>query len=320
MLNRMLFLCLAETLLRMGFTRMLPEDTLEKYRRAGEIAAKVREEMKRKTREGMPIIQICEESEEKIRHMGGRPAFPCNVSVNEIAAHYTSPPGDEKQVPAGALVKIDVGVHVDGYIADTATTVCFNPEYEAMVRTAEEALETAVKIIRPGLSFSRFGSEIQKVIELHGFKPISNLTGHQVGHYMIHAGKSLPNVAHFSINKIQEGEVYAIEPFVTLKQAAGRVEDGPQSFIFRFVKRRPLKQPEAKNLLKFVETNFKTLPFAERWLKAYDTSSRHKSVFHDLISSKCLMTYPVFVEASRQYVAQAEHTVYVEKDGAVVLT
>jgi len=299
---------------------MLAEDVLKKYQRAGKIAAKVREEMKRTTREGMPLIQICEKAEEMIRRLGGKPAFPCNVSVNEIAAHYTSPPDDKKTIPEGAIVKIDIGVHVDGYIADTAVTVCFNSEYEDMVRTADKALERAIKIIRPGLSTSQLGSEIQRVIERRGFKPISNLTGHQVGRYLIHTGKSLPNVSHFSLTKIQAGNVYAIEPFVTLRDAAGRVEDAPETYIFRFVKRRSLKHAESKRLLKFIETQFRTLPFAERWLKDYSSNQQYKPFFSDLLASKCLTAYPVFVEASRKIVAQSEHTVYIDKDGAVVLT
>ena len=235
---------------------MLSEDILDKYHRAGKIAAKVREEMKRITKERMPIIEICEKAEEIIRKSGGKPAFPCNVSVNEIAAHYTSPPHDKRKIPDGAIVKIDIGVQIDGYIADTAVTVCFNPEYEVMVRTAEKALERAIKIIRPGLSTSRLGSEIQKVIENHGFKPVSNLTGHQVGRYLIHTGKSLPNVSHFSINKIHAGEVCAIEPFVTLRDAKGMVENSPEEYIFRFVKSKSFKETETKRLLKFIETNF----------------------------------------------------------------
>jgi len=300
--------------------KMLPEDVLEKYRRAGEIASKVREEMKNTTRQGMPIFQICETAEGMIREMGGKPAFPCNVSVNDVAAHYTSPPDDDKVIPKGSLVKIDIGVHVDGYIADTAVTVCFNVEDGDMVKAAEEALETAIKVIRPGVLTSRLGSEIQKVIERHGFKPVSNLTGHQIGHYIIHTGQSLPNVYHFSNNKIQAGKVYAIEPFVTLKEAAGRVENSSDAYIFRFVRRRSLRQEETNRLLKFIEANFKTLPFAERWLKEYGFIPQYKSAFSELLNSKCLMAYPVFVEVSGKKVAQAEHTVYMEKDGPVVVT
>ena len=123
-------------------------------------------------------------------------------------------------------MKIDIGVHIDGYIVDTATTVCFNSEYEEMVQTSRIALETAIRTIRPGISTSDLGSKIQGVIESRGFKPISNLTGHQIGRYMIHAGKSLPNVSHISFRKIHEGEVYAIEPFVTTPNAKGRVVEG----------------------------------------------------------------------------------------------
>lgn len=299
---------------------MLEQSVLEKYIRAGQIAAKVREEIKNRTREGMPIIRICEEAEQMIRKLGGKPAFPCNVSINNIAAHYTSPPGDDKTVPERSVVKIDIGVHVDGYIADTATTVCFAPEYEDMVRTSEIALEAAIKKIRPNMHTSDLGSEIQKIIERRGFKPISNLTGHQVGRYLIHAGKSLPNVFHISFNKIRAGEVYAIEPFVTVRSAAGRVVDAPESYIFRLVKRKSPKNAEAKRLLKYIESRFRTLPFAERWLKNDVSLGDYRAAFLRLLSSKCLMSYPVFVEATGKWVAQSEHTVYVDKNGPVITT
>jgi methionyl aminopeptidase len=299
---------------------MLSEDILEKYHIAGKIAARVREEIKRIIKVGMPIIEICEKTEGLIRELRGEPAFPCNVSVNEIAAHYTSPPNDKKVIPEDSLVKIDIGVHVDGYIADTAVSVCFDPEYESMVRSVEEALERAVKIMRPGILVSHLGSEIQKVVQNRGFKPVSNLTGHQIGRYTLHTGKSLPNIAHSSINKIQVGEVYAIEPFVTLKEAKGVVENGSEAHIFRFIKSKPVKEAEIKQLMRFIETNFKTLPFAERWLKNYSSIQQYKNSFEHLLSIRCLMAYPVFVEVSRKPVAQAEHTVYIDKEKAIVLT
>jgi len=299
---------------------MLEEETLEKYRRAGKIAAKVREEMKRKTKEGMPLLEICEKTEHLITSMGGKPAFPCNVSVNEVAAHYTSPPDDAQTVPDNSLVKIDIGIHVDGYVADTAVTVCFNPELDDMVHASEEALETAIKTIRQGIHTSDLGSEIQRTIERRGYKPISNLTGHQVGRYIIHTGKSLPNVSHVSFTKISAGDVYAIEPFVTFRDAAGRVEDGPEAFIFRFVKRKPVKDPEAAQLLKFIEEEYRTLPFAERWLKTYNNGHGYKAAFANLLASRCIMSYPVFIEASQKPVAQSEHTVYIDRNSVVVLT
>ncbi|MEM2341026.1 MAG: type II methionyl aminopeptidase [Candidatus Bathyarchaeia archaeon] len=298
------------------------EDELEKYIRAGKIAARVREEVRRIIKEGMPLIEICEIVEDKIRSLGGEPAFPCNISINEIAAHYTSPPNDKRVIPEGSLVKIDIGVHIDGYIADTAKTVCFNPKYEDMVYTAEKALEAAIGIIRPGIFVSKVSSEIQATIERYGFKPVSNLTGHEINRYMIHAGKSIPNISHISLERLRLGGVYAIEPFVTLKEAAGRVEDSPEKYIFRLIKRKPsLKNSGSRNLLKFIEENFKTLPFAERWLKrSYGSEELYKQSLMELLSLKYLMTYPVFVESSLKPVAQAEHTVYISEEGAIVLT
>ena len=299
---------------------MIDKDILEKYRQAGEIAAEVREEMRRYVKEGMRIIEICEKAESLIEKKGGKPAFPCNISVNEIAAHYTSPPGDERIIPKGAVVKIDVGVHIDGYIADTATTVSFNPQYRELVKTAEEALNKGIEYVRAGASSSGFGALIQKTIVERGFKPISNLTGHSIGRYLIHSGKSLPNVPHFFGFKFKEGDIFALEPFVTLADAAGKVENGGLVTIFRFHKKKKVKGVHAKKLLVFIERNFRTLPFAERWLIGVIPKQSHNSAFKELLSSKSLVSYPIFVEASKKVVAQAEHTVYVKKNGCEILT
>jgi len=299
---------------------MIDKDVLEKYRQAGEIAAEVREEMRRYVKEGMRIIEICEKAESLIEKKGGKPAFPCNISVNEIAAHYTSPPGDERTIPKGAVVKIDVGVHIDGYIADTATTVSFNPQYRELVKTAEEALNKGIEYVRAGASSSGFGALIQKTIVERGFKPISNLTGHSIGRYLIHSGKSLPNVPHFFGFKFKEGDIFALEPFVTLADAAGKVENGDLVTIFRFHKKKKVKGIHAKKLLLFIERNFRTLPFAERWLIGVVPKQSYNSAFKELLSSKSLVSYPIFVEASKKVVAQAEHTVYVKKNGCEILT
>ena len=296
------------------------EETLEKFRLSGKILRETREEIRNFVREDMPIIEVCEKAEKTIMDKGGKPAFPCNVSINEIAAHYTSPPNDNRRIPRKSIVKVDIGVHVDGYLTDTAVTICFNPEYKSLVDTAEQALKTAINSIHPEMSTSKLGAIIEKTIKSHGFKPISNLTGHQVGRYLVHAGTSLPNVAQLSFSKIKLGEVYAIEPFVTLPDAVGRVEDGEEATIFRFLKSKSLKNPYSKQLLKHIEENFRTLPFAERWLQGIVPKEHYREAFRELLSSKALMGYPIFVEVSRKPVAQAEHTVLIVEDGCVILT
>ena len=299
---------------------VVPEEELQKYQCAGKIAREVREEIQKTVKEGMSIIDICEKAEGLTREKGGKPAFPCNVSINDIAAHYTSPPNDKQTIPERSIVKVDIGVHVDGYIADTATSICFNPEYADMVNTAEEALAQAVELLRSGLSITRFGSQIQKTIKKRGYKPISNLTGHLIRRYIIHAGKSLPNVFNLSASRIKEGEIYGVEPFVTVTNATGRVDNIAEKYIFRYSKNKSLKNPYAKQILSYIKKNFLTLPFTERWLSKIVPANNYKSAFSELLASKAVIGYPVFVEASRKPVAQAEYTVLIEKDGCAVLT
>jgi methionyl aminopeptidase len=296
------------------------EEAIKKLRQSGRILRETREEIKGFVRENMPIIEVCEKAEELIKRKGGKPAFPCNVSINEIAAHYTSPPNDEKRIPENSLVKVDIGAHVDGYVTDTAITICFNHELKDMVNTAEQALKRAIEAIQPNMPTSKLGALIEQTIKSRGYKPISNLTGHQVGRYLVHAGTSLPNVAHVSFTKVKLGETYAIEPFVTLQNAAGKVENSEEVTIFRFVRQKPLKNPYAKRLLEHIEENFRTLPFAERWLKDVISKEHYMEAFKELLASKAVMGYPVFIEASGKPVAQAEHTVLIVEDGCLVLT
>jgi methionyl aminopeptidase len=297
------------------------KEELDKFRSSGKILFETREEMKAYVKENMSIIDVCEKAEGLIRSKGGKPAFPCNVSINEIAAHYTSPPDDKATIPEGSTVKVDIGVHVDGYVTDTAFTAPFNSEGRSMTNTAEQALKTAIENIHGDMPLGKIGSLIENTIRNRGFKPISNLTGHSVGRYLIHAGTSIPNVGQpVSISKVKTGEVYAIEPFVTLPEAIGRVDDMPQATIYRLVKTKSTRNEFSKKLLKHIEASFRTLPFAERWLTGVVPKEQHKSAFKELLDSKAVMSYPIFVEASRKPVAQAEHTVLIKEDGCEVLT
>lgn len=296
------------------------KEELEKFRLSGRILRETREEMKTQVHENMPIIEVCEKVEGLIRAKGGKPAFPCNVSINEVAAHYTSPPNDTLRIPEGSTVKVDLGVQVDGYVTDTAFTTSFNPEGRSMANTAEQALKTAIENIHGDMALGKIGGLIETTIKNRGFKPISNLTGHSVGRYLIHAGTSIPNVAQVSLTKVKTGEVYAIEPFVTLPDAVGRVDDSPQTTIYRLLKAKSVKNEYAKRLLKYIEANFRTLPFAERWLNGVVPKEQYHAAFKELLVSKAIMGYPVFVEVSKKPVAQAEHTVLIKDDGCEVLT
>src|SRR5438094_7578611 len=167
---------------------------------------------------GVQALRICDELEQKMRDQGGKPAFPVNVGINEVAAHYTSPPGDTLSIPAASLVKVDFGVHVDGYVTDTSVTICLDPRFEPLAQAADEALQNAIRAFKPGVKLSEIGRIVQTTITRVGLRPISNLTGHKIERYTIHAGKSVPSVSAMGMNgtKIEEGEVFDIETFVSL--------------------------------------------------------------------------------------------------------
>ena len=294
-------------------------DVEEQYFTAGKIAAKVREQIRAEVKPGVKVLDICERVESQIRQFGGGIGFPCNVDINQVAAHYVSPIGDKTTIQQGQLVKVDIGVHVDGYIADTATTVCLDPAYAPMVKAVEEALVVALKTVKAGVRASDVGATIEHTIKNRGFRPIRNLTGHKLSRYIVHAGKSIPNVAGFELHRLEEGDVYAIEPFTVLSSCVGEVRDGPPSNIYRFEKKRSLEGP-AKQMLAYIQQEYKTLPFAGRWLLTRFPGPDGQSTFGELLSSHCVTSYPQLLEKSGGMVAQAEHTVVIQKDGCQITT
>jgi methionyl aminopeptidase len=295
-------------------------DPLDAMRLAGRIASKVRERVRGRVEAGMRVIEICEDVERWIRDLGGEPAFPCNVDIDHVAAHYTSPPHDSTVVPEGSLVKVDLGVHVDGYIADTATTVCLEPRYETLVRAAEEALEEAIRSIRAGVRASEVGAVIERAMRRRGAIPIRNLTGHRMARYIVHSGEAIPNVAAPYLHRLSAGELYAVEPFATLPEAAGEVADGPPGNIYIFKKRRSLGGDTAREMLRFIMSEYRTLPFAFRWVARRFPGPEGVRAFHELLDSRCIYSYPQLLERSRMPVAQAEHSLIVEEDGCEVIT
>jgi len=291
----------------------------EQYFKAGKIAAKVREQIRGEVKPGVKVIDICERVESQIKQLGGGIAFPCNVDINQVAAHYVSPVGDTTMIQPGQLVKVDIGVHVDGYNADTATTVCLDPAYTPMVKAVEEALAVALKTVKVGVRASDVGTTIEHTIKNRGFKPIRNLTGHKLARYIVHSGKSIPNVAGFELHRLEEGDIYAIEPFTVLNTSVGEVRDGPPSHIYRFEKKRSLEGAQ-KQMLAYIQQEYKTLPFASRWLLKKFPGPEGYRAFADLLSNHCVMSYPQLLEKSGGMVAQAEHTVVVQKDGCQITT
>ncbi|MDK2892479.1 type II methionyl aminopeptidase [Methanohalophilus sp.] len=287
------------------------EEILANYLTAGEILSTVREEAKEKIKVGARLLDVAEFVEQRTIELGGKPAFPCNISRNDEAAHATPRTGDE-DVFGKDMVKLDLGVHVDGYIADSAVTVDLsgNPD---LVKASEEALATAIDIIKAGVNTAEIGEVIEETIRGYGFKPIANLTGHGVARYLAHTPPSIPNRHMGHGVELEPGQIIAIEPFAT--DGAGKVSDGTLTEIFQVVQNKPIRMPAARKLMKELQ-EYKTLPFAKRWL----TSPKLDLSLMQLERTGLITSFPVLKEVRGGLVSQSEHTVIVTEDGCEVTT
>ena len=293
---------------------------LQDYINAGKIASEVRENARRKNRVGSTLEEICNFIEKEIERKGGKCAFPVNVSLNEIAAHYTAEPNDTITVKDTDLLKIDLGVQINGHIADTAVTVCYEPKYDFLVQAAESALREAMAIIRVGTKSSDVGKTIENTVKQMGGIPIANLSGHSLEQYTIHAGKSVPNIWSIGSFSFQSTEAYACEPFVTTQEGSGFVREGRIRNIFSLVTRKRTKDDEVNKLIETIWQKFNMLPFALRWLIPDYNEKTARELLERAIKNKIVRSYPILVEANEQRVAQAEHTFIPQENGVTITT
>jgi methionyl aminopeptidase len=290
---------------------------LDSYQKAGKIAAEVRENARKKCYIGSTLFEICESIESEIRKRGAAPAFPVNVSLNDIAAHYTAEPDDNITVNDIDVLKIDIGVHIQGYIADTAVTVCYDPKYDTLVKSAETALSEAIRVAKANTKASYIGRVIEITISKQGFRPIQNLSGHSLEQYTIHAGRSIPNIWTIGSSfNLAPNQAYAIEPFVTTKDAQGVVHEGKIRNIFGITSRKPTKDKDVDEFLVDVWKRFKTLPFALRWLLDKYEEKKARQYIEILIKRRNVHAYPILVEGNGKIVAQAEHT-FIPSDNVI---
>jgi methionyl aminopeptidase len=287
------------------------EDILGKYREAGRILQIVRAEAADMVRVGNSLLEVAEFVEKKTIELGGRPAFPCNISRNQEAAHATPKAGD-KDVFGKDIVKLDLGVHVDGYIADSAITVDLSGNSD-LVKASEEALAAAIDLMKPGVSTGEIGAAIEESIRSYGLNPIMNLSGHGLSQYEAHDDPSVPNRHVEGGFILKEGDVLAIEPFAT--NGTGLVHDGSWSEIYSLIKKKPVRMPAVRNILKQVE-EYRELPFAKRWLN----SDKLEFSLIQLERAGIIHSYPVLIESAGGLVSQSEHTVIITRDGCEVTT
>ena len=290
------------------------------YVQAGKIAGEVRENVRKTDWVGKTVFEICEHVENEIKKRGAKCAFPVNTSINEVAAHYTAEPNDPLAIKDDDLVKIDLGAQINGHIADTAVTVCYNAEFDNMVQAAELSLSNAMSMMKVGVKSSDVGRTIEKTIKQMGFLPIANLSGHSLDQYTIHAGKSVPNIWSIGSFTFNENQAFACEPFVTTGEGLGFVHEGKIKNIFALSSRKKTKDKDADKMLDYIWQNFNLLPFALRWLTSEWEEKEARRLLEILVKKKAVHAYPILVEGNGQRVTQAEHTFIPNETGVTITT
>ena len=303
---------------------------MESYIQSGKIASKIRDEASKMIKEGTLVIDLVEYVESEILKSGAEIAFPCNVSLNEVAAHYTSPAGDKTAIQAGDMVKLDLGAMIDGYIADTAVTVIADGNitenytqdeinlHEEIVEASAAGLEAAIATARAGVEISKIGAAVHEAISEYKLNPIFNLMGHSLEQNNLHAGISIPNYDNHDNYTLEEGQAVAIEPFAT--NGEGIVNDAPGHYIFSYMANKPFRMKSTQRVLKYIQQNHRYVPFSGRWITDEFGERKGAIALTQLSQAMAVYPYAPLREKKDCFVSQKEHTIIVEKEGCTVTT
>ena len=303
---------------------------IESYIKSGKLASRIRDEASKMIKEGTLVIDLVEYVESEILKSGAQIAFPCNVSLNEVAAHYTSPAGDKTMIHAGDMVKLDLGAMIDGYISDTAITVIADGNidenytqdeinlHEEIVEASAAGLEAAIATARAGIEVSKIGAAVHEAISEYKLNPIFNLTGHSLEQNNLHAGISIPNYDNHDSYILEEGQAVAIEPFAT--NGEGIVNDAPGHYIFSYMANKPFRMKSTQRVLKYIQQNHRFVPFSGRWITDEFGDRKGAIALKQLSDAMAIYPYAPLKEKQNCFVSQKEHTIIVEKEGCTVTT
>lgn len=301
------------------------DSNIQDYIKAGKGVIAAKKLARKIIKPGVTLLEIANRCEAEVIKNGCELSFPINLSLNEIAAHYSPPIGDQTIVPEKGLLKIDIGAHFNGYIADSAFTINLNEDsvLQNYVDAAKEAIDAAIELFNPGIKLYELGEVIAQKIINRGLRPITNLGGHELQQFTLHAGPFIPNYREKLHNQLlKPGDAYACEPFAT--SGVGKVENGNISYIFRFVKKvkRNLSY-EDQGYMNKIKKSFGNLPFSPRWIINNKIIPKDKIIrtIESFIGRKILDKYPILIERAKEPVAQEEHTIILDVDGnKIVIT
>ena len=292
----------------------MDEQIKNNYIKAGKISAEVLEYGKSLIKKGNSILEATELIEKKIFQLGAKPAFPVQISCNEIAAHFCVEE-DDKTLFEEQVVSLDLGVHVDGAIGDNAYTIDLSGKYDDLVKAAQKALEEALKIINLGTELREIGKVINDAIKSYGCNPVRNLSGHGLDLYNIHDKPTIPNIDNGDKTTLKKGMAFAVEPFATT--GSGVVQEYGLPTVFMLEHKKPVRSPITREVLTEI-AGYEGLPFAKRWLTR-KFGAKANFALRELTQLGMVHQFPPLAEVNKGIVTQAEHSVLIDGNGEVVV-
>lgn len=285
---------------------------MEDWIKAGKIASEAREYAGKLIKENEFVLDITEKIENFILKKA-QLAFPVQLAINNVAAHQTALPNDQLILKKSDLVKVDIGVSVNGCVGDTARTFEVSTNnHKKLIEASEKALQEAIKLCSIGIEIYKIGEIIEETITNYGFVPIRNLSGHSIDKYKIHSGLNIPNYNNGDKRKLEKSMIIAIEPFATT--GIGHVNESKASSIYRIDQIKNIRDANTRKILNYIVETHKTLPFSKREItKKFNPLIANLSL-NLLEKEGILYQYPWLVEKENSLVSQTEHTLLIDDE------
>lgn len=312
-----------------------------KYKMAGEIANRVLAELINRTQVGVSALELCKIGDDMIvqetdkvykkeKEMMKGIAFPTQANVNNCICHYAplSSVQNDFVLKDGDVVKLDLGVHVDGYIAVVAHTVILS---EAKKSRAADALlaahycaEAALRLVKPGNENTKVTDVVTKISESFGCKAVEGMLSYQMEKDTIDGKKTIiqnptekqrqeHEKCEFAVN-----EVYAIDMLISTGDGKSRDMD----YRTTIYKREPdqvyqLKMKASRAVFSEVEKKFDSMCFN---LRALDDEKKAKMGINECVNHGLITPFPVLFEKEDEVVAQFKFTTLLMPNGPMRIT
>ena len=311
-------------------------DDLSDYRKAAIIHRLVRSNILRKIHDGVSFLEIIKEADDSvskfIKDGDGGFAFPLGISVNEIMAHDTAMLNDERKLKKNDIVKIDLGIHINGCIIDSAFTTIVdgdpdvNSYYDPLIQATKDATYTGICLSGVDAELYDISEAIQEVIESYELedgtpiRAVRGLGGHDILPYRVHGKKLILCVPHKSQENIRmnEGEFYAVETYASTGNGNCKMKSIEMCNHFMINENVKMSKQMKKNpVVECEETKNNSLPFTQRQIANIKQIQKH---MNEGVRNRSIVAYPPLIDKKGSMTSQFEHTIHIKKESVEILS